>query len=86
MEKRPGGFTIVCMCTVNENYMMYGSWDMEHERHNFLSFWSIFCPFIPLKTQKIATLKKYRKCRNHHFTGVPKTHVYHMMYGFWDME
>ena len=27
--------------------MMYGSWDMECNRHNFLSFWTIFCPFTP---------------------------------------
>ena len=30
------------------NHMMYGSWDMEHDRENFLSFWTIFCPFAPL--------------------------------------
>ena len=26
------------MCMINDNHMMYGSWVMEHNRHNFLSF------------------------------------------------
>ena len=30
--------------------MTYGSWDIEHNRQNVLSFWAIFCSFIPLKT------------------------------------
>ena len=29
------------------NHVMYGSWYMEHDRHNFLSFWTVFCPFTP---------------------------------------
>ena len=32
-------------CTKNENHMMYGSLGTECERHNFLSFWGILCPF-----------------------------------------
>ena len=27
--------------------MMYGSWDMECNRQNFLSLWTVFCSFIP---------------------------------------
>ena len=42
--------------------MRYGSWDMEHNRQNFLSFWTIFCPFTHLTTQKIKILKKWKKC------------------------
>ena len=49
------------MCTINDNHMMYGSWDMECNRQNFLSFWTIFCPFTPLWTQKIKILKKWKK-------------------------
>ena len=26
---------ILQMCTINDNHMMYGSWDMEHNRQNF---------------------------------------------------
>ena len=41
-------YPILHMCTINDSHMMYGSWDMEHDRHNFLSFWTIFCLFIPV--------------------------------------
>ena len=33
------------MCTINENHMMYDSWDMKRDRQNFLLFWAIFCSF-----------------------------------------
>ena len=44
----------------NDNHMMYGSWDMECDRI-FLSFWTVFCPFTTLKTQKTKILKKWKK-------------------------
>ena len=53
---------ILYMCTINDNHMMYGSWNMEHDRQNFSSFWTIFCTFMPLTTRKIKTLKK---CKHH---------------------
>ena len=78
------------MCTINDNHMMYGSWDMEHNKHNFLSFWTNFCPFTPFSTQKIKILKKWKNtCRYYHFT-----HVYHkwqshdlrfLKYGAWQI-
>ena len=40
-------------CTNNHDNMTYASWDMECNRHNFLSFWAIFCPFFPLLTPNI---------------------------------
>ena len=61
MKKTPRDIIILHMCTINDNHMMYGSWDMEHDRQNFLSFWTIFCPFTPLTTQKIKILKKWKK-------------------------
>ena len=58
-----GDIIILHMCTINDTYMMYGFWDMECKRQNVLSFWVIFCPFIPLTTQKIKILKKWKnKC------------------------
>ena len=41
--------------------MIYGSWDMECNRQNFLSFWAIFCPFTLLKLQNIKISKKWKK-------------------------
>ena len=34
---------------------------MEHNRQNFSSFWTIFCPFPPLTIQKIKNWKKMKK-------------------------
>ena len=64
--------------------MRYGFWDTEWGRHNFLSFWAIFCPvtFHPrknLENQNFEKMKKviilYMCTRNHD----------HMMYGSRDM-
>ena len=43
-------------------HMMYGSSDMECTGQNVLSFWTIFCPFDSLATEKIKILKKWKKC------------------------
>ena len=66
MEKSPGEIIILHMSTINQNHMMYDSWDMEHDRQNFFSFWTIFYPFTPpplstLITQRIKILKKWKK-------------------------
>ena len=47
MKKTPGDIIILHTCTINENHMMYGSWDMECNRLNFLSLWTVFCIFLP---------------------------------------
>ena len=60
MKKKPGDIIILHLYTTNDNRMMYGSWDMERDRQNFFSFWTIFCPFTPLTTQKIKILKKWK--------------------------
>ena len=60
-KKTPRDIIILHMCTINDNHMMYGSWDMENDRHNFLSFWTIFIPLPLLKTQKIKILKQQPK-------------------------
>ena len=61
MEKTPGDIIILHMCTINANHMMYGSWDIERDGHNVLSFWTIFRPFTTPTTQKIKILKKGKK-------------------------
>ena len=49
------------MRTINDSHLMYGSWDMKCNRQNFLTFWTIFCPFTPLTIRKIKILKKWNK-------------------------
>ena len=45
MKKITGDIIILDMCTKNHNHMMYGSWNIECDRQNFLSLWTVFCPF-----------------------------------------
>ena len=68
-KKMPGDVIILQLYSTNDNHMTYGSWDMECNRNNFLSFWTIFCPFNPLTNQIISFEKmKLNAWRYHHFT------------------
>ena len=83
-EKTPGGIIILNISTINENHMMYDSWDVEHDRQNSFSFWANFCPFTPvppLTTQRIKILKKWKK----HLEISSFTQVYHkcQSYDIW---
>ena len=42
MKITPGDITILHMFTINDNHIMYGSWDMEYNRQNFLSLVHFF--------------------------------------------
>ena len=44
-KQQKRGDIILHMRTITNNHKMYGSWNMEHNEHDFLSFWAIFCPF-----------------------------------------
>ena len=77
---------ILHRCTINDNHMMYVSWDIERNGQNFLSFWIVFCPFTPITTRKIKMLKNWKKTPGdiiilHKCT---KNHD-HMIYCSWDM-
>ena len=52
IKQSPGDIIILHMCTINYDHMMYGSWYIEHEEQNFLSFWTNFLPIYPLKAEK----------------------------------
>ena len=69
----PQDIILLHMCTLNED-MMYGSWDIRHNRQSFLLFWSIFCHLNFLTTWKIKKLNKLKKktkfWRYYHFTLV----------------
>ena len=36
MKNTPKDIIILHTCTINDNHMMYGSWDMKCDRQNFL--------------------------------------------------
>ena len=62
------------MCTIYENHMMYVFWEMEHDRHNFFSFWTIFYPFTPPNNPENQNFEKIkRNAWKYHYL----TQVYH---------
>ena len=68
----PGDIIILHMNILNGNHM-FDSWDMEHNRQNFFSFWTNSCLSTLLSslliTQRIKILKKWKKRVSH--TSVP---------------
>ena len=61
LKKNPEDIIILHMCAINNNHMMYDSWEIVHDGQIFLSFWMIFCPLTPLTTPKIKSLKNWKK-------------------------
>ena len=89
MYKKPADIILLHMCTINEDHMMSGFWNIRHDRQSFLSFWAIFCPLTLLTTWKIKILKNMKKKK---ITGdiiilqLCTTNENHMMYGSRDMN
>ena len=86
-KKRPCICIIILhMCIINDNHIMYSSWDMEGDGQNFLSFWTVFCPFTPPNNPKTKIFGKLKKMLGdiiilHKYT---KNHEY-MLYCSLDM-
>ena len=73
MKNIPRDIIILHRRTINDNHLMNGFWDMEHDGQNFFRLWTIFCPFTPLETKKSKFWKNEKKTwRYYHFT-----HLYH---------
>ena len=88
-QKTPGYIITLHMCAINDNQMMYGSWDIERERQIFLSFWTIFCSFYPRNNPKYQNFEKMKKSTWRYFTKVyQKSESYVILflrYGAWRM-
>ena len=67
--KKPGDIVILHMCTINDNYIMYDSWDIEHEDRIFYHFKS-FLPFYPNNNPKKSRFWKNKSSWRYHFTKV----------------
>ena len=72
---------ILSFTNINNSHMMYGSWDMEHGRHNFVIL-DCFLPFLDPENQNFQKTGK-NNWRYYHFTNISNSH---MMYGSSDME
>ena len=73
----PGDKISLHMCTKNENHMMYGSWDMEHNKTKFfviLGHFLLFNPTNNLKNQNFEEIIIIIKCLeiSSFYTSVPK--------------
>ena len=60
IKKPPGDIITFHMCTINENHMMYGSWNMEHVKDNFVIL-DCFLPFYPCNNPKNQNFEKLKK-------------------------
>ena len=55
-----GDIIILYLCNTSDNHIIWYSWDMEHNRQNFLSFWAFFAllPTNNLKNQNFEKMEK----------------------------
>ena len=84
MKKKPGDIILLHMCNINEDHMMYGSWDIRHDGKSFLSFRAFFYPLTLKKT-------KFWKMRKKTPGDIIILHFYitnydSLMYHSWDVE
>ena len=75
-----------CMWTINEDHMIYSSWNIRCNRQKYLSFWAICCPFSRLNTWDIKILKMKKTSGDIVILHICTINDNHMMYGSWDME
>ena len=72
-KKPPDHIILLCMCTINQDHMIYGSWGIKFNRQFFFVILDNFLPFyLPntLKNEKVENEKN--PWRYHHFTKVYK--------------
>ena len=58
MKKPHGDIIILNLCTTNDNYMMYGSWDMESDRENY--HFGLFFALLPSKDPENHNFEKMK--------------------------
>ena len=60
-EKTSGDIVILYISTINDNHTMHGSWDMERNRQNFLSFWTVVFAILPSMDSVNQNFEKMKK-------------------------
>ena len=84
MKKTLGDIIILHMWTINENHMMYDTWDMEWDTQIFfLILDNFYCLFTPLTTHKIKIFNKWKKPLEIHKCTINDNNI---MYSSWYME
>ena len=86
MKKPPRDIITLHMCTINENHMMYGSWDMELVTEFFVIL-DHFLHFYPPNNPKNKNFQKIKQPSGDiiilHKCTINDNH---MTYGSWDIE
>ena len=78
LKKKPADIIILHLCQMNDNQIIYVSWDIKLNRI-FSHFGPFFCPFTPHPPPKFWKMKK-KTWRYHHFTQV---HQRWQLYNVW---
>ena len=82
--KTSRGIIILHMCTINQNHMMSGSWNMKHDRE-FVHILDHFLPLYPTTNLKNQNFEKKKKMPGDIIFHMCTKSYDHMMYGSWDM-
>ena len=86
MKKTPEDTILLHMCTMNEDHMMHGFWDMECDRYNFLIL-DYFLPFDPPNNPKNENFEKMRIApRDITTLHLCTTHDDHVMHSSWNIK
>ena len=81
-----GDIVILHMCTINDNHMMYSSWDMKCEGQNFSVILERFLPFYSHNNPKNQNFEKLKKTPREIIILHKSTKNHdHILYGSWDM-
>ena len=77
-KKKSGDIILLRVCTIYENHIMYGSWDMEHNRIFF-----ILDRFLHFYSSNNQEKQNYKKIEN----NALKCNINddHMIYGSWNL-
>ena len=85
MKKTPGDIIILHKCTINDNHMIYGSWDMKFTRQNVFVILGHFLPFYHITAQQP---KKNTRIYHHFIQVYQKSWLYAILFlrfGTWQM-
>ena len=93
MKQFAGDIIVLHMCSKNHNHMMYGFWNTEWDRQNFLIFWAIFCPFTTPTALMIHKNQSFEKKNEKNVWRYYPFYIYmyainehHMIYGSWNVR
>ena len=61
LKKTAGDIIVLHLCAINDNHMMYGSYNIEHDRHNYFISLTHFLPFQFTNNPENQSFEKMKK-------------------------